>query len=49
MNFDCVSFIDWLLPLVFGFGFVVGALSGVFLGIVIKWRLTRNILDRESE
>ena len=49
MNFDCVSFIDWLMDMVFWFGFVVGALSGVFLGIVIEWRLIRNILDRESE
>ena len=49
MNFDCARFIDWLMPMVFWFGFVLGALSGVVLGILIEWRLIVNILKKESE
>lgn len=48
MNFDCVSFIDWFMKIIFGFGCAVGLSFGVIIGIFLEWRIVRKIL-KESE
>ena len=35
MNFDCVSFIDWLMPIMFWLGFTAGAGIGFLASAII--------------
>ena len=36
MNFDCVSFIDWLMDMVFWLGFLAGGYVGVVVGLILS-------------
>ena len=48
MNVDCVGFVDWVMPVMWVFGFAVGACVGILIGIIIEWRLIRRIIKEED-
>ena len=49
MNLDCASFIDWLIPIVFWFGVVVGVYVGTVITLIFVWRRSGNKESEQAE
>lgn len=46
---DTNDFVQYIVPLMFWFGFAVGIAVGILIGIIVEWRLIRRILKESDE